>query len=160
MDKVGDTKIETGSYNVEATTDSKYQDYVLESIIPAESDISDGDATFKIKVAPRAGKSPSGGKLYFKLSSTYSGSEDISFKGTVVPDETDDNEKFKATPEGMPYVAGNRGDGLADIQAVASITSSGATLDVGVFGDNVSADKIIDFIKAISVEYAWVDEAS
>lgn len=158
MTKVGDTKTGTGAYNVEATTDSKYQDYVLESIIPAESDISDGDATFKIKVSPRAGTLPPYGKLYFKLSSAYSGSEDISFNGTVSPD---DNEKFKAKPEGMPYIAGESGDGAAFIQAVASITSSGATLEAGVFGYNVTnKSAIVNFIKAISVEYAWVDEAS
>ena len=130
---------------------------MLESIIPAESNISYGDATFKIKVAPRAGTLPSSGNLYLRLSSTYSGSEDISFDGTVIPDDT---EKFKAKPEGMPYIAGNRGDGLEDIQAVASITSSGATLKVGVFGYNVASSIIVNFIEAISVEYAWVDEAS
>lgn len=159
MDKVGDTKTGTGAYNVEATTDSKYQDYVLESIIPAESDIdSEGVATFKIKVSPRAGTLLPYGKLYFKLSSAYSGSEDISFGGTVIPD---DNDKFKAKPEGMPYIAGTRGDGLALTEAVASITSSGATLEAYVFGDNVTnKSAIVNFIKAISVEYAWVDEAS
>lgn len=159
MDNVGDTKVGTGAYNVEATTDSKYRDYVLESIIPAESDIdSEGGATFKIKVSPRSGKSPASGNLYFKLTPTYSGSEDISFNGTVIPD---DNEKFKANPDGMPYVAGNRADGLATVEAVASITSSGATLEVGVFGYNVTnKSAIINFIKAISVEYAWVDKAS
>lgn len=158
MSKVGDTNPGTGAYNVEATTDSKYQDYVLESIIPAESDISDGDAVFKIKVSPRAGTLPPYGKLYFELSSAYSGSEDISFNGTVVPD---DNDKFKAKPKGMPYIAGMSGDGIATAQAVASITSSGATLEVGVFGYKVTnKSAIVNFIKAISVEYAWVDEAS
>lgn len=132
---------------------------MLESIIPAEADIdSEGDATFKIKVSPRSGKSPASGNLYFKLTPTYSGSEDISFIGTVL---MGDNDKFKANPDGMPYVAGNRADGLATVAAVASITSSGATLEVRVFGYKVTnKSAIINFIKAISVEYAWVDKAS
>lgn len=142
---------------------------MLESIIPAAADITktgnDADATFKIKVTPRAGKLPPSGKLYFKLTSAYAGEEDISFNGTVAPDE--ETNKFVPRPASMPYVAGWRAEGLEESGAVAEITSSGATLEVGIFGGNVgvsglndtSASKIIDYIKAISVEYAWVDEA-
>lgn len=153
---------------------------MLESIIPAAADVTktgtpapagvtntstDAEATFKIKVTPRAGKLPPNGKLYFKLTSSYEGNEDISFMGTVHPD--DETGKFVPNISGMPYVAGCRGDGLADSLAVAEITSSGATLEVGVFGYKIgvsglnddSASKMINYIKAISVEYAWVDEA-
>lgn len=163
MDKVGATKVGTGSYNVKATTDSRYQDYELESIIPAESDISDGNATFKIKVAPRTGRTPANGNLYFKLTSAYTGDEDISFNQTVdvsengTPDDLTD-DRFVAYPAGMPYIAGTRGGGTEINQTVAEITSSGATLEVGIYGYNVSASVIVNYINAISVEYAWVDE--
>ena len=61
----------------------------------------------------------------------------------------------------MPYVAGMRADGLVESAAVAELTSSGATLKVGIFGTgaNVTKALMIKFMQAISVEYAWVDEA-
>ena len=143
---------------------------MLESIIPAEADITktgnDADATFKIKVTPRAGKLPPSGKLYFKLTEAYAGKEDISFIGTVSP--TGENNTFVPKPEGMPYVAGSRGDGIARVEAVAELTSSGATLEVGIFGyggfgengTDVTKDSMVKFMQSISVEYAWVDEAT
>lgn len=136
---------------------------MLESIIPAEADITktgnDVDATFKLKVTPRAGKLPPSGKFYFKLTSAYAGDEDISFNGTVATNDKD--VTFAPKPSGMPYVAGHRGDGLVDSAAVAELTSSGATLEAGVFGNgkNVTKALMTEFMKAISVEYAWVDEA-
>lgn len=142
---------------------------MLESIIPAAADITktgtNADATFKIKVTPRAGKLPPNGKLYFKLTSAYAGKEDISFNGTVHPD--DKTDAFVPNTSGMPYVAGCRGDGNEYNESVAEITSSGATLEVGISGYGIvvsgasddSASKMINYIKAISVEYAWVDEA-
>lgn len=141
---------------------------MLESIIPAAADITrtgkDADAIFKVKVTPRAGKLPPNGKLYFKLTSAYAGKYDISFNGTVAT--TGKNDTFAPNPEGMPYVAGARGDGLVESYAVAEITSSGATLEVGIYGNNVGVDGLnssvsmmTEFMRAISVEYAWVDEA-
>lgn len=136
---------------------------MFESIIPAEAGITkknkDVFADFKIKVAPRAGKLPQNGKLYFKLTSAYAGKEDISFFGTVLPNGT--GGKFTPRVEGMPYVAGWRAEGLEDSGAVAEITSSGATLEVGVLGsgEDVTRASMVMFMQAISVEYAWVDEA-
>lgn len=138
---------------------------MLESIIPAEADIEqegkNADAAFKIKVTPRAGKLPPSGKLYFKASSSYEGTEDISFIGSV--SDTGKDNAFVPNPAGMPYVAGNRADGLFECAAVAEITSSGATLEVGIFGYGmkvaVTKASMIKFMQAISVEYAWVDEA-
>jgi hypothetical protein len=142
---------------VKAEDDSRYQDYGLESVIPAEADIENDTATFNIEVTPRAGKLPSGGKLYFKLTSSYEGDVDASFGGTVATDENDG--KFIARPAGMPYIAGNSGDGTYVVSAVADLTSSGATLGVVVFGDGSVNSKsgMVDFMKAITVEYAWVD---
>jgi hypothetical protein len=157
LDKVGATEVGTGSYNVKATTDSIYQDYELESIIPAESDISDGNALFKIKVTPRTGRTPANGKLYFKLKSAYAGDEDISFNGTVSP--TGNNDAFVPRPDNMPYIAGTRAEGLEHVEAVAELTSDGATLEVGIYGYNVDNSAISNFIRVIIVEYAWVDEA-
>jgi hypothetical protein len=91
------------------------------------------------------------------LTSAYAGDEDISFNGTVSP--TGDNEAFAPRPAGAPYIAGMRAEGLEHGIAVAEITSSGATLAIEVYGYNAANSAIIDFIKAISVEYAWVDEA-
>jgi hypothetical protein len=142
---------------VKTEDDSRYQDYGLESVIPTEADIENDTATFNIKVTPRAGKLPSGGKLYFKLESSYEGDVDVSFGGTVTPDENDG--KFIARPTGMPYIAGDSGDGISVVSAVADLTSSDATLGVVVFGDGSANSKsgMIDFMKAITVEYAWVD---
>lgn len=135
---------------------------MLESIIPAEADIektdNDASAAFKIKVTPRAGKLPPNGKLYFKLTSAYAGKEDISFNGTVHPDDKTD---VFVPNTGMPYVAGCRGSGIVDSGAVAEITSSGATLEVLIlgFGKDVTKASMVMFMQEISVEYAWVDEA-
>jgi hypothetical protein len=117
----------------------------------------DGTAHFGIKVTPRAGKLPSGGKLYFRLTSSYAGDEDISFNGTVAPNG--DNDAFVPRPDFMPYIAGMRAEGLEHSAAVAELTSDGATLGVEIYGYNAANSAIINFIKAISVEYAWVDEA-
>lgn len=94
--------------------------------------------------------------MYFKLSSAYTGEDDISFVGTV---SVGLDEKFIANPQDMPYVAGSRGDGLWRVSTVAELTSSGATLNVGVFGFNTSKANILAYMQAISVEYAWVDES-
>lgn len=61
----------------------------------------------------------------------------------------------------MPYVAGIRASGIAKCAAVAELTSSGATLKVEIigFGANVTKALMVKFMQAISVEYAWVDEA-
>lgn len=136
---------------------------MLESIIPAAADITktgtDAEATFKIKVTPRTGKLPPSGNLYFKLTSAYAGKEDISFDGTVHPDG--ETNTFVPNTSGMPYVAGWRANGIVESGAVAKITSSGATLEVGIIGSgkDVTEASMIMFMQAISVEYAWVDEA-
>lgn len=135
---------------------------MLESIIPAEANImktdTDAAATFKIKVTPRTGKLPPHGNLYFKLTSAYAGKEDISFDGTVRPIGAGDT--FAPRILGMPYVAGSRGEGLVSSAAVAELTSSGATLKVGISGSggDVTKASMFTFMQAISVEYAWVDE--
>lgn len=139
-----------------ATTEPQYQNYVLASVIPAEADLkSEYDATFSITVTPRSGATPSGGNLYFKLTSAYAGSSEVSFGGTVATDEKDE---FIARPSDMPYVAGTHGDGISAVNTVAKLTSNGATLSVVVTGDG-SKSSMIAFMKAISVEYAWVNEA-
>lgn len=96
--------------------------------------------------------------MYYKLTSTYTGADDISFGNTVLFDE-DNTDKFIAIPSGMPYVAGLRGGGLEFGEAVAELTSSGATLEIGILGYETSKSNLIAFMQAISVEYAWVDEA-
>lgn len=136
---------------------------MLESIIPKDIEKTNKDtyADFKIKVTPRTGKSPQSGNLYFKLTSAYAGKEDISFFGTVLPDG--ENNTFVPRVPGMPYVAGWRAEGIDESGAVAKITSSGATLKVGILGFDtkvtVTRDSMVKFMQAISVEYAWVDEA-
>lgn len=138
---------------------------MLESIIPAEAAIEKTDekstyAGFKIKVTPRTGKLPPNGNLYFKLTSAYEGKEDISFFGTVLP--TGEKDTFVPRIPSMPYVAGWRAEGIIDSGAVAKLTSSGATLEVGVlgYGKDVTRASMVMFMQAISVEYAWVDEAA
>lgn len=134
---------------------------MLESVIPTESGIvisgSEAAVDFKVKVTPRVGKTPSGGKLYFKLTSTYAGSADVAFNGTVKPNGAG---VFAAYPTGMPYVAGTHGDGLEYTYAVAELTPTGTTLRIEVLGDGAAITKsaVLEFIQAISVEYAWVDE--
>jgi hypothetical protein len=98
------------------------------------------------------------------LTSAYAGDEDISFGATVntdddngTPDDYTDDKLIAVG--GMPYIAGTAGDGTAFNASVAEITSSGATLEVAIIGFKVASSAIINFIKAISVEYGWVDEA-
>lgn len=61
----------------------------------------------------------------------------------------------------MPYIAGDRADGLGEVSAVAELLKANTTLSIGVTTNgDVPADEVEKFMKSIIVTYAWVDKAS